>query len=57
MCPVCDGRGWLKAAPIQVVAIWSGTDAEPRHEARADWSDAVAIPCMSCYPAKTNVLV
>lgn len=38
-CLVCDGRGWLKAAPV------SGRDGT---KPAALWLLAVAVPCFAC---------
>lgn len=41
ICPVCDGSGWLQAAPV-LSRAW--TERVPR----VCWSYAVIVPCFGC---------
>lgn len=43
-CPVCDGRGWLKAAAVK--------DSED-----GAWvATFTSIPCFACYPTRLVVI-
>ncbi|OBC11395.1 hypothetical protein A5784_34930 [Mycobacterium sp. 852013-50091_SCH5140682] len=49
-CLVCGGAGFVKAAPVQVTAEWTGSNPIPAHTARTSWDDAVVVPCFACTP-------
>lgn len=56
-CPICNGRGMVRAAPVEVVAIWTGSDPEPEHKPRAAWEQSLAVPCWACNFTNLKVMV
>lgn len=55
-CLVCAGRGFVKAAPVEIVATWTGSDPTPTHEPRAAWDQAIAVPCWACFHQNIGVI-
>lgn len=47
-CVVCEGSGFVNAAPVRVVAVWVGSVAEPECEPVAAWDESVVVPCFAC---------
>lgn len=55
MCAVCEGRGFVQAAPLSAIPRIDpggrGTSvavASRNHHRRALWSKALIVPCWAC---------
>lgn len=47
-CVVCEGKGFVKAAPVQVMTVFIGSNPEPEFRPSAAWAWAVDVPCWAC---------
>lgn len=43
-CHVCEGSGWVQAAPISSPAPYA-----PKYYRRPIWVKAVMVPCFACF--------
>lgn len=48
-CPVCDGTGFMRAAPLSCLLTGRYVGAR-----KALWRSAVAVPCWACTGSKAN---
>lgn len=50
MCPVCEGAGFVKAAPLSGINRGFGGVAQVgrNHRRVALWARAVTVPCWAC---------